>query len=192
MADGTPAISELELNLSCPNVENGGHLSHVPEAAEETVGRVKAENSLPVIHNISPTVPNIVRIARAVTSAGADAITIATTVPAMPGQPRDGQAPVGHRHWRPLRPRARARRPSPLCTRASQAVDAPIIGTGGIFNSDHAPRSSSWPEPPRPGRHRANLTNFWAPLEVLDGLWSYMGETAIASIPDLVGVAWKQ
>ena len=190
MADGTPGIAGLELNLSCPNVENGAHFSHVPEVAEETVGRVKAETSLPVIPKLSPNVPNIVRIAEAVTSAGADAITIANTIPAMSINPETGRPTLGTAmgglSGPGLRPVALA-----LVYQASQAVDVPIIGAGGIFNSDHALEFiMAGATAVQVGT--ANLTNFWAPLEVLDGLRGYMGEMGIASVSDLVGIAWKQ
>ena len=134
--------------------------------------------------------PNIVRIAEAVTSAGADAITIANTIPAMSINPETGRPTLGTAmgglSGPGLRPVALA-----LVYQASQAVDVPIIGAGGIFNSDHALEFiMAGTTAVQVGT--ANLTNFWVPLEVLDGLRSYMGEMGIASISDLVGIAWKQ
>ncbi len=190
MAEGSVGVAGLELNLSCPNVDNGAHFSHVPEVAEETVGRVKAETSLPVIPKLSPNVPDIVRIAEAVTGAGADAITISNTIPAMSidtetGRPTLGTA-MGGLSGPGLRPVAVA-----LVYQASQAVEVPIIGAGGIFSSDHALEFiMAGAAAVQVGT--ANLTNFWAPLEVLDGLRSYMGEMGIGSVSELVGVAWKQ
>jgi dihydroorotate dehydrogenase (NAD+) catalytic subunit len=190
MTEGKPGVAGLELNLSCPNVDNGAHFSHLPEVAEETVGRVKAETSLPVIPKLSPNVPNIVRIAEAVTSAGADAITISNTIPAMSINPETGRPTLGTAmgglSGPGLRPVAVA-----LVYQASQAVKVPIIGSGGIFSSDHALEFiMAGAAAVQVGT--ANLTNFWAPLEVLDGLRSYIGEMGIASVSDLVGIAWKQ
>ena len=70
MSENTPGIVALELNLSCPNIEDGAHFSHSPEAAGETVKRVKAATSLPVIPKLSPNVPDIVPIVEAVAQAG--------------------------------------------------------------------------------------------------------------------------
>jgi dihydroorotate dehydrogenase (NAD+) catalytic subunit len=190
MADGSSGVAGLELNLSCPNVDNGAHFSHVPEVAKETVGRVKAETSLPVIPKLSPNVPDIVRIAEAVTGAGADAITISNTIPALSidtetGKPTLGTG-MGGLSGPGLRPVAVA-----LVYQASQAVEVPIIGAGGIFSSDHALEFiMAGATAVQVGT--ANLTNFWAPLDVLDGLRSYAGEMGIASVSELVGMAWKQ
>ena len=190
IAEGTPGVAGLELNLSCPNVDNGAYFSHVPEVARETVGRVKAETSLPVIAKLSPNVPDIVRIAEAVTNAGADAITICNTIPAMSidldtGKPTLGTA-MGGLSGPGLRPVALA-----LVYTASQAVEIPIIGSGGIFSSDHALEFIlAGATAVQVGT--ANLTNFWAPLEVLDGLRSYMGERGVSSVAELIGAAWKR
>ena len=83
MADGVAGVAALELNLSCPNIENGAQFSHSPEMAADTVREVKANTSLPVIPKLGPNVPDIAPIVEAVVSAGADAITLTNTIPAM-------------------------------------------------------------------------------------------------------------
>ena len=189
MAEGTPGIAALELNLSCPNIENGAHFSHSPEVAKETVGRVKANTPLPVIPKLSPNVPDIAPIAEAVARAGADAVILTNTIPAMSidvdtGKPVLGGI-TGGISGPGLRPVSLAH-----VYRAAQTVDVPIIGVGGIFTARHALEYiMAGASAVQVGT--ANLANFWSPLEVLDGLRSHLGEHGIPDIAELVGMAWK-
>ena len=189
MADGTSGIAAVELNLSCPNIENGAHFSHSEEMARETVDRVRAATSFPVIAKLSPNVPDIVPIARAVAQAGADAITISNTIPAMAidleaRKPAMGGI-TGGISGPSLRPVAVA-----LVYRAAQAVDIPVIGVGGIFTAKDALEFiMAGATAIQVGS--ANLTCLSAPLEVLDGLQAYVGEHGIEDMAELVGVAWK-
>lgn len=189
MAEGVPGIAAIELNLSCPNIENGAHFSHSAEVAGETVTRVKAVTSLPVISKLGPNVPDIVPIAEAVERAGADAITLSNTVPAM-AIDVETRKPVmggitGGISGPALRPVAVA-----LVYHASQAVNVPIIGVGGIFTSGDA-LEFIFAGATAIQIGSANLTGFYAPLEVLDGLRAYVGERGISDLSELVGAAWK-
>ena len=190
MVEGTPGIVALELNLSCPNIENGAHFSHSPEIAGETVGRVKCATSLPIIPKLSPNVPDILPIVESVAHAGADAITLTNTIPAMTIDV-DARKPVlggisGGISGPALRPVAVA-----LVYQAAQTVDVPIIGVGGIFTArDALEFIMAGATAVQIGT--ACLTDFRAPLEVLDGLRAYMGEHGIADISELVGAAWKE
>ena len=189
MAEGREGIAALELNLSCPNIEDGAYFSHSPQVAEETVVRVKAATSLPVIPKLSPNVPDIVPIAEAVARARADAITLTNTIPAMTIDV-DARAPVlggitGGISGPALRPVAVA-----MVYRASQAVDVPIIGVGGIFTArDALEFIMAGATAIQIGT--ASLTGLHAPLQVLDGLQAYMGEHGITGMAELVGAAWK-
>lgn len=73
----------LELNLSCPNIENGAFFSHSPRLTEGAVSAVRANTDLPVLVKLAPNVADITEIARAAVHAGADALTISNTIPAM-------------------------------------------------------------------------------------------------------------
>ena len=189
MADGTPGVVALELNLSCPNVDNGAWFSHSSEIAGETVERVKAATSLPVISKLSPNVPDIVPIAESVVRAGADAITICNTMPAM-AIDLEGRRPVlgaatGGISGPALHPIALA-----LVFRAAQAVDVPIIGVGGVVTAmDALALIVAGATAVQVGS--ANLADFWSPLAVLDGLQAYLGEHGISDVGDLVGTSWK-
>ena len=189
MAEATPGIAAIELNLSCPNVENGAYFSHSADVAGETVRRVKSVTSLPVIPKLAPNVPDIVPIVAAVAQAGADAVTLTNTVPAMTIDV-ETKRPVlggvtGGISGPALRPVAVA-----LVYQTAQVVDLPIIGVGGIFTArDALEFIMAGATAVQVGT--ANLADFHAPLEVLDGLQAYMGEHGIANIAELVGAAWK-
>ena len=189
MVEGTPGVAALELNLSCPNIEDGAYFSHSSEIAAETVSRVRDGTSLPVLPKLSPNVPDIVPIAQAVARAGADAIILTNTIPAMMIDV-ETRRPVlggitGGISGPALRPVAVA-----LVYQASQAVDIPIIGVGGIFTArDALEFIIAGATAVQIGS--ANLAGLAAPLEILDGLRSYMGEYGIDDLAELVGASWK-
>jgi dihydroorotate dehydrogenase (NAD+) catalytic subunit len=78
-----PGVHALEVNVSCPNVKQGGlSFGADPKAAAEVTRRVKAETDLPVIVKLTPNVTDITVIARAVEQAGADAVSLINTLTA--------------------------------------------------------------------------------------------------------------
>ncbi len=190
MAEGNLGIAAIELNLSCPNVDSGALFSHDAALASETVARVRASTSLPLFAKLSPNVPDIAPIAEAVVGAGADAITLTNTIPAM-AIDVEGIKPMlgavtGGLSGPALRPIALA-----LVHRAAQVVDVPIIGVGGVYTAYHALEfimAGAWAVQ----IGSANLANFWAPLEVLDGLRAYMGEHGIGELSQLRGTAQRE
>jgi len=189
-AEGTPGIAAIELNLSCPNVENGAHFSHSAEIAGKTVARVKSSTSLPVIPKLSPNVPNIVPIIEAVTFAGADAVTLTNTIPAMTIDIEARKPMLGGITGGISGPALRPVAVALVYQAARGAVDVPIIGVGGIFTArDALEFIMAGATAVQIGS--ANLVDFRAPLEVLDGLRAYMGEHGVADIGELVGAAWK-
>jgi dihydroorotate dehydrogenase (NAD+) catalytic subunit len=180
-------ISALELNLSCPNIENGAMFSYSPALTRDAVAAVKANSHLPVLAKLSPNVPDITEIARAAVDGGADALTICNTLPAMRidlatrrpvlGNVTGGLSGMG------LRPVSLA-----LVYQAAQAVDVPIVGVGGIFEAEHAVEYlMAGATAVQIGS--ANLVNLGAPWRILDGLRNYMTDNSIASLDELRGVA---
>lgn len=134
---GVEGFSAIELNLSCPNVDDGAMFSHHPHLTEAAVSGVRRQTEMPVWAKLSPNVPDIVEIAQAAVEAGADALTISNTVPALHIDIETGQAALGTGYGGlsgpALRPIAMA-----LVHRAAQAVDVPIIGVGGVMSGRHA------------------------------------------------------
>ena len=118
-------VATIELNLSCPNVEEA------PETAAELVAAARAATTKPLYAKLSPASPDIAESARAVAAAGADGLSLVNTLKGLaldPAtlQPRLGR-PVGGYSGPALRPVALA------CVYAcTAAVDLPIVGMGGV------------------------------------------------------------
>ncbi len=82
--DGVPGVAGLEVNISCPNVEVGGlEFGQDPDIAGDVVREVRRHTALPFTVKVTPSVTDIRPIIVAVTEAGADAITVMNTIPAM-------------------------------------------------------------------------------------------------------------
>ena len=89
-----PGVSALEVNISCPNVTNGGMAFGTdPKVAAQVTAEVKRNTTLPVIVKLSPNVTDITAVARAVEEAGADAISLINTLMG-----------TGQCHWWTVRP----------------------------------------------------------------------------------------
>lgn len=133
--DGVDAV---EINISCPNVKEGGIVfGTCPEAATEVVAQVKQNTSKMVITKLSPNVTDIVSMAKAVEAAGTDAISMINT---LLGTKIDieRQRPVlgnitGGLSGPAVRPVAVR-----LVYQVAQAVRVPIIGMGGIMCAEDA------------------------------------------------------
>ena len=99
--DKEPQVGWLEVNISCPNVHNGGmSFGTSPQAAAQVIKAVKAVTTKPVYMKLSPNVTDIAAIARACEDAGADGISlINTAAPSWPTAPAASPAPPCSR-WR--------------------------------------------------------------------------------------------
>ena len=180
-------ISALELNLSCPNIENGAMFSYSAALTHDAVAAVRANTGLPVLAKLAPNVPDITEIARAAVDGGADALTISNTLPAMridlaTRRPALGNV-TGGLSGMGLRPVSLA-----LVYQAAEAVDVPIIGAGGIFEAEHAVEYIlAGASAVQIGS--ANLINLGAPWRILEGLRDYMAANGIGSFDELRGAA---
>ena len=187
MTLGVAGFQALELNLSCPNIEDGALFSHNSRLASSAVEVVRSKTDLPVLVKLAPNAADIVQIAQAVTEAGADALTVSNTLPAMiidveARKPALGGI-TGGLSGPGLRPVAVA-----LVYRIAQVVDVPIIGVGGIFSArDALEYIMAGATAVQIGS--ANLANLWAPFNILDELQTYLGENGVSDIGDLIGAA---
>ncbi len=136
--DQVDGVAGLEVNISCPNVHQGGILFGCdPDLAARVTEVVRAGTRLPVIPKLSPNVSDIGAIALRVESAGADALSLINTVPAMAidvesRKPRLANV-IGGLSGPAIRPIALR-----LVYQAAQAVRVPIIGLGGIGCAEDA------------------------------------------------------
>ena len=131
-------VSGIEINISCPNVTEGGILFGCdPDLAARVTEMVRAATTLPVIPKLTPNVTDIAAIARRVESAGADALSLINTIPAMAidvetRRPRLANV-VGGLSGPAIRPIAVR-----LVYQTAQAVEIPVIGIGGIGSAEDA------------------------------------------------------
>lgn len=127
-----PGVAALELNVSCPNVKEGGIVFGTdPAAATAVVKEAKAHTSKPVIIKLSPNVTDIVQMAKAVEAAGADAISLINTLLGMEIDIERRKPVLGNITGGLSGPCVK-----PVALRmvyqVSRAVNVPIIGMGGI------------------------------------------------------------
>ena len=188
-------ISALELNLSCPNIENGAMFSYSAALTHDAVAAVKDNTGLPVLAKLAPNVPDITEIALAAVAGGADALTICNTIPAMRidlatrrpvlGNVTGGLSGMG------LRPVSLALVYQVAGALRESGNNVPIIGVGGIFEAEHAIEYIlAGATAVQIGS--ANLINLGAPWRILDGLRQYMADNDIASLAELRGAAHRE
>ena len=185
---GVKGFSAIELNLSCPNVDDGAMFSHHPKLTDAAIAGVRRQTDLPIWAKLSPNVPDITEIAHAAVEAGADALTICNTIPAMHVDVETRRAVLGTGYGGlsgpALRPIAMA-----LVNKAAQAVDVPIIGVGGIMTGRHAAEYlMAGATAVQVGS--ANLVNLNAPFRILAELEELLGRWEAESVHDIIGAAW--
>ncbi len=133
-----PEVAGVELNISCPNVKQGGIVFGTdPRAAAEVVKEVRRALAKPLIVKLSPNVTDITVIARAAEEAGADAISCINTLTGMAVDIRTRRPRIANRTGGLSGPAIR-----PVAVRmvhqVVQAVKIPVIGIGGIMTAADA------------------------------------------------------
>lgn len=133
-----PGIAALEVNISCPNVAQGGMaFGSQPRMAAKVISGVRRATRLPLIAKLAPQVTDIALIARAVESAGADAISLINTIPAMAVDIETRRSKLGRLNGGLSGPAVR-----PVALRlvyqVVQSVSLPVIGLGGIRTAEDA------------------------------------------------------
>lgn len=188
--EGIPGVSALEVNISCPNVKQGGmQFGTSPTVAAEVTAAVKAAYSLPVIVKLSPNVTDICAIARAVEEAGADAISLINTLSAMAidikkREPKLGNI-IGGLSGPAIKPVALS-----MVYQVCSCVKVPVIGCGGIMTAEDALEFiMAGALAVQVGT--ANLVEPAAVLDIISGLEKYLYANGISRISDLCGVARK-
>ena len=136
--DGVPGVAGFEINISCPNVEQGGlYFGNDPRAAAAVTEAVRKRTRLPVWVKLTPMVTDIGVIARAVEAAGADALCAINT---FVGMSVDLNAYEPRLSFRTGGLSGPAIRPLAvhLAHQAARAVRIPVIGVGGISRAEDA------------------------------------------------------
>jgi len=135
---GVPGVAGVEVNISCPNVREGGMLFGIdPRAAAAVTAAVRRRTRLPVWVKLTPAVTDIAEIARACEQAGADALSAVNTFVGMSFDLRSGQPRLSFRtgglSGPAIRPLA-----AHLAYRVARSVSIPVVGIGGISTAEDA------------------------------------------------------
>ncbi len=179
-------IDMLEINISCPNVKEGGiAFGSKAKSAYDCIKSVKENTSYPVIAKLSPNVTDIVEIADAVEKAGADAVSLINTLVGM-AIDRDKRRPVlpnitGGLSGPAIKPLALA-----MVWKVARAVRIPVIGIGGIMSTEDALEFIL----AGASMIQVGTANFVDPqtsIKIVNGLDGYCKKEKIKKITDLVG-----
>ena len=179
-------VDMLEINISCPNVKEGGiAFGQNPKAAEEITKAVKKYAKQPVIMKLSPNVTSIAEMARAVEAGGADAISLINTITGM-------KIDIHRRTFLLANKTGGVSGPAihPIAVRmvyeAANVVSVPVIGMGGIASAEDAI------EMILAGASAVSVgtANFFDPaaaVEVAEGIEAYMQKYGFESVKDMTG-----
>ena len=182
--DGVPGVAGFEINISCPNVEQGGlYFGNDPTAAAAVTEAVRKRTSLPVWVKLTPMVTDIGVIARAVESAGADALSAVNT---FVGMSIDLNASRPRLSFRTGGLSGPAIRPLAvhLAHQAARAVRIPVVGIGGIMRAEDALEFLvAGCTAVQVGT--ATFVNPRAITEIHDGIAAHLEAKGLASLADL-------
>ncbi len=186
--DKEEQVGIIEVNVSCPNVHNGGmSFGTTPECAAEVTRRVKAVTTKPVYIKLSPNVTDIVSIAKAVEEAGADGISLINTLMGMRIDLKTKKPVVANKMGGFSGPAI-----FPVAVRmiyqVYDAVKIPIIGMGGVSTAeDVIEMMLAGATAVQVGA--ANLVNPFACKEIIEDLPRVMEKYNIKSLKDIIGGA---
>ena len=180
-------VDMLEINISCPNVKEGGiAFGQNPKAAEAITKAVKKYAKQPVIMKLSPNVTDITEMARAVEAGGADAVSLINTLTGMKIDINRRQFVLANKTGGVSGPIVK-----PIAVRmvyqVANAVAIPVIGMGGI---------STWEDAVEfllAGASAVSVgtANFFQPNvteELAAGIEAYMDKNGFGTVADMVGI----
>ncbi|MGP1348548.1 MAG: dihydroorotate dehydrogenase [Stomatobaculum sp.] len=179
-------VDLLEINISCPNVKEGGiAFGQDPRAAERITAAVKRRAKQPVIMKLSPNVADISAVARAAEAGGADALSMINTLTGMKIDIYRRSFVLANKTGGMSGPAVK-----PIAVRmvyqAAQAVKLPIIGMGGISSAEDAVEFLlAGASAVSVGTE--NFVNPHITAEIVDGIRAYMIRYGVKNITELVG-----
>jgi len=180
-------VDLLEINISCPNVKEGGiAFGQDPKAVEAITREVKKYAKQPVIMKLSPNVTDITVMAKAAEAGGADVLSLINTLTGMKIDINRRAFAIANKTGGMSGPAVK-----PVAVRmvyqVANAVSLPIIGMGGIETAEDAI------EMLLVGASAVSVgtANFYNPnvtMEIVDGIARYMEQNHFASVQDMVGI----
>ena len=183
---GSEDVDMLEINISCPNVKEGGiAFGQNPKAAEAITRAVKKYAKQPVIMKLSPNVTDIAEMAKAVEAGGADAVSLINTLTGM-------KIDIHRRTFALANQTGGVSGPAihPIAVRmvyqTAQAVKVPIIGMGGIACAEDA-IEMMLAGASAVSVGTANFHNPAVTAEIAEGIEAYLKEMHMEEVGELVG-----
>ena len=181
-------IDMMEINISCPNVKEGGiAFGQDPKAVEAITREVKKYAKQPVIMKLSPNVTDITVMAKAAEAGGADALSLINTITGMKIDIHRRKFAIANKTGGMSGPAVK-----PVAVRmvyqVANAVNLPIIGMGGICNGEDA-IEFIMAGATAVSVGTANFMNPTATIDTVSGIESYMKKYGIEDINELVGLA---
>lgn len=179
-------VDMLEINISCPNVKEGGiAFGQDPKCVEAITSELKKRAKQPIIMKLSPNVTDIAEMARAAEAGGADALSLINTMTGM-------KIDIHRRAFLLANKTGGLSGPAikPVALRmvyqVAHAVKLPIIGMGGIATAEDA-LEFIMAGASMVAVGTANFINPTATIDILDGIEAYMKHYQIEDIHDLIG-----
>lgn len=179
-------VDMLEINISCPNVKEGGiAFGQNPVAVENITKEIKKHAKQPIIMKLSPNVTDITEMARAAESGGADAISLINTLTGMKIDIHKKKFVLANKTGGLSGPAIK-----PIALRmvyqVAHAVNLPIIGMGGIVTGEDA-IEFLMAGATAVSIGTANFMDPRASLKVIEGIEAYMKQYNYTDINDLIG-----
>lgn len=179
-------VDLLEINISCPNVKEGGiAFGQDPKCAEAITREVKKHAKQPVIMKLSPNVTDITEMARAVEAGGADVVSLINTLTGMKIDINRRTFAIANKTGGMSGPAVK-----PVAVRmvyqVANAISLPIIGMGGIATAEDA-MEFILAGASAVSVGTANFYNPYATVEIVEGIEKYMKQYQVENLTDLVG-----
>ena len=179
-------VDLLEINISCPNVKEGGiAFGQDPKAVEAITKAVKAKAKQPIIMKLSPNVTDITVMAKAAEAGGADVLSLINTLTGMKIDINRRTFAIANKTGGMSGPAVK-----PIAVRmvyqVAQAVKLPIIGMGGIASAEDA-IEFLLAGATAVSVGTANFVNPYTTKEVVDGIEAYMRKYGIQDVKELIG-----
>ena len=181
-----PAVSMLEINVSCPNVKEGAiAFGQKADALYNITEEIKKHAKQPIIMKLSPNVTDITEMAKAAEAAGADALSLINTITGMKIDIHRRKFAIANKTGGMSGPAIK-----PVAVRmvyqAAHAVQIPIIGMGGIANAEDA-IEFILAGASAVSIGAMNFVNPYTTIEVVKGIEDYMKRYNIENLTDLIG-----
>ena len=179
-------IDMMEINISCPNVKEGGiAFGQNPKAVEAITAEVKKRAKHPVIMKLSPNVTDITEMAKAAEAGGADVLSLINTITGMKIDVNRRTFAIANRTGGLSGPAIK-----PVAVRmvyqTAQAVKIPIIGMGGIATAEDA-LEFILAGATAVSVGTANFANPCTTVDVIAGIEEYMSRFGVEDIGELIG-----